>query len=90
MKSCVLLLCVLLSGCGSMGTIKMKPDVIENNMPVATNCIKAEIQRPDYWTEKLSPTATDLEYADALAHDWPLAKAYEDKMANAVRACLVN
>ena len=88
MKAYILIVAaMLLSGCAAT---KTKPDIIEVDHPVATNCIKEMPRRPDYQTEKLGTSATDLQYADALSNDWPLSRAYEKKMEDAVRACLVN
>lgn len=56
--------------------------------PVAVNCIPAAPTRPLYETERLPASASDLQFADALANDWVLSRGYEANLELAVRACL--
>lgn len=81
-------LLMILAGCGTP-EIKYVDRITVVEKPVAINCIKIAPTRPEYVTEFLPPTASDLEYADGLATDWASSRAYEQKMEAAVQACLM-
>lgn len=77
----------VLAGCSTAPVVQV-PVVTEVDKPVSVRCIAAAPTRPLYATEKLLPTATDLEYGDALAGDWVLSRGYEKELEIAVQACL--
>jgi len=43
--------------------------------------------RPDYATEHLAPSASDIDYGDALATDWVRSRGYEGELEAVVQGC---
>lgn len=74
-----------LSGCAGAPP---KPETVTVEVPVAVTCVAAMPVRPVYQTELLGPSATDLQYGDALGVDWVMSRGYESKLEAAVKACL--
>lgn len=83
----VALIFLLLAGCATKPELRQSATV-EVHDAVAVSCIKTKPARPNYLTEQLPPTATDIQYADALAVDWPLSRKYEGLLEIAVQACV--
>jgi uncharacterized lipoprotein len=82
------LILLLLAGCATKPEVR-QPATIEVDKAVAVTCIKAAPERPVYVTEQLPPTATDIQFGDALAVDWVRSRAYEKELEIAVRACVM-
>ena len=87
MKIEFIIMLIALSACAPAPVVQA-PIVTEIDKPVSVRCIAAAPVRPLYATEKLLPTASDLEYGDALAGDWVLSRGYEKELELAVQACL--
>lgn len=83
----VCILFYMLCGCAQPQIIQ-PPIITEVDKPVSIRCITSAPDRPLYATEKLLPTATDLEYGDALAADWVLSRSYEKELEIDVQACI--
>lgn len=79
-----LILCMLLAGCA---TQFRPPATVEVDKPVLVKCATSIPVRPNYRTEHLLPSATDLEYADALILDWIDAMPYEALLRAGLEAC---
>lgn len=82
MKSMLLVLAVLLTGCATT-----KPDVVTVKVAVPVACQIAEPERPAMPTDELPLDAKPDVQARYLRAEIDVREAYEDRLVTALRGC---
>lgn len=83
MKILILVVAVLLSGCGTA-----PPATQTVYVPVHTPCVKDAPVAPVYEFDKLPLDAPAGEKVLALARDWPRGRRYESMLEASLAACI--
>jgi hypothetical protein len=79
----ILLLCVLVTGCGSFKA----PSTITVDVPVYTPCVIAQIDRPDLAVDNLPIGSNIWEQMKALRAERIQREAYESILEKAIQSC---
>ncbi len=79
-----LVLCLLLAGCVSSGSVT-KPVTVE--MPVPVPCRAPVVLHPVWPTESLPENGTLFEHVRAMLAENELRQAYEIQLEAAIKAC---
>ncbi|OEZ91448.1 hypothetical protein [Duganella phyllosphaerae] len=82
MKTMILIVALLLAGCGTT-----PPATQTIYVPVSTPCVKDNPVAPVYEFDKLPLDAQAGEKVLALARDWPRGRKYEEELEAALAGC---